>query len=278
MKKYLLVFILQFSLHFLNAQNSDSIAAAALYNEGVVLYNQENYMQAISKFESAIKLNRKMAKAHFQNGLSYKRIGSRKESIKYFSKAIDLNPQYLEAYGYRAYAYFEEEKYKRALADFDAVIQLDSLNLCLYLSRGEAKFALDDYTGAIDDYLYLIERKAELTSSEFAMAIFLKGEAEYFRGNKDDAYMDFSSVVGVESLNSEPLLYLAAISTDYEYYREAIEFLNECLEIDSLNAEALYYRAVCTYNLNIDDFGEADLQKSVDLGYERAKMMMEACF
>lgn len=278
MKKYLLVVILQFSLTALHSQNSDSLTSVALYNEGVILYNQENYLPAISKFERAIKLNKKMTKAYFQNGLSYKRIGSRDESIKNFSKAIDLNPSYLEAYGYRAYAYLEAKMYKRAVADFDAVILLDSLNLCLYISRGEAKFALDDYSGAIEDYEYLMERRTELASSELTLVYFLKGEAEYYDRNTEDAYFDFDGVVARDSLNLEALLYLGVISVEHQYYSEAFKFLDKVLEIDSLNAEALYYRALSTYNLNIGDFGEADLQKSVDLGNERAKKMMKACF
>jgi tetratricopeptide (TPR) repeat protein len=277
-EKIISLSVLLFSVQVIYSQNSDAMKAEALFNEGIMLYNQQNYTDAISKFERSTNLKNMDAETYFYIGLSYKRLGVLKESIHYFSKAIEQDPSHRDAYGYRAYAYVDAEKYKLALADFDAVIELDSENICLYLSRGIAKAELESYSDAIQDYEYLLDRKTELSSDELTSVYFYKGVAEYLIENDEEAAFDFDMVVSRDSSVSDAFYFLGHISADHEEFRAAISYLDKCLEIDSLDDDALFLRAYSKYNLNIGDFGEADLQLSVELGNKRAEKMMKKCF
>lgn len=279
MKKHLLFLsVLLFAAQILCSQNSDYMKAEALFNEGIMLYNQEKYTDAISKFERAISFKNTDAETYFYIGLSYKRLEVLKESIHYFSKAIEQDSSHRDAHGYRAYAYVDAEKYELALADFDAVIELDSVNLCLYLSRGLVKAELENYNDAIIDYEYLLERKSELSSDELTSVYFYKGVAEYLIENDEEAFFDFDMVVSRDSSVSEAFFYLGHISADHEHYRGAISYLDKCLKIDTTNDQALFIRGYSKYNLNIGDFGEADLKLSEELGNKRAEKMIKECF
>jgi tetratricopeptide (TPR) repeat protein len=137
---------------------------------------------------------------------------------------------------------------------------------------------LKNYRGAVEDYEYLLERKSELNPEEVASAYFYKGEAEYYGNNSDQAYLDFKSVVQIDPSNAEAFLYMSYIRVDQGYYEEAITYLDKCLEIDGSNDQALYLRGWCKHNYEIDDLGEADLQRSVDLGNKYAKQMLKEYF
>lgn len=278
MKKYLFIFlVLQFSANVLFCQNADSTRALDLFHEGVFLYNQDKYYEAISKFESAIKINKKMAEAYFRNGLAYQQLDLHQEVISNYTKAISLNPAHHSAYEYRAYAYMQLEYYQNAIADYNKAIQMDSLSSCMYADRGSAKFALKNFNGAIKDYEHLLEMDSK-SDAEVTRAHFLKGKAHYYAKNMDAAISDFHAVVTRDSLNAEAFLYLGYIGVATGYYSEAITYLDKCLEIDKSNSEALYLRGYCKYDLGMDDLGEADLQKSAGLGDKDAKWMIKKYF
>ncbi|MGB6035902.1 MAG: tetratricopeptide repeat protein, partial [Cryomorphaceae bacterium] len=262
-------------------QTSSSAESKALFNEGLVLYNQENYIEAIAKFEKAVKSGDKRAETYFQIGLCYKRLLRITESIRYFSKASGLDSSFSEAYGYRAYAYFDTENYKRALADFNEVIKLDTANICLYLHRGLSKYMLKNYSGAIEDYEHLLARKSQFSEAEVTLFYFFKAEAEYCdRTDVDNeifAYMSFQGVVDRDSTFAEAYLYLGYICHNFSD-EETIEYMDKYLSLDSSNDEALYLRGSSKFFLGIDDMGEADLRESASLGNKDAKFMLKKEF
>ena len=277
-RSILLVFIIQFCVTLLFCQSSVSSESEAIFDQGMLLYNQENYEEAITKFGAAAELDGKRAETYFRIGLCYKRLKRVNESIRYFSKAIRLDSSYREAYGYRAYANTDAENYRCALADFNEVIKLDTVNICLYFTRGIVKSNLKNYRGAVEDYNYLLERKSELTTKEITAVYFNKAEVEYYWGKTDQAYRDFKAVVQRDPSNTEAFLYLGYIRIDQGFYEEAIAYLDACLEIDESNHEALYLRGWCKFYLDVEDWGEADLQRSVSLGNRDARAFLKENF
>jgi tetratricopeptide (TPR) repeat protein len=75
------------------------------YDEGVRLYDQENYDEAIASFEKALEINPNhnkskeyLAYAWVKKGLKSYTQKNYAEAITYYDKAIDINPNYADAW------------------------------------------------------------------------------------------------------------------------------------------------------------------------------------
>ena len=62
-------------------------SAGALYNQGVILWNQQKYPEAKDKFEAATKADPKHGEAHYRLGMAYVNIGEMPKAVWPHSKA-----------------------------------------------------------------------------------------------------------------------------------------------------------------------------------------------
>jgi tetratricopeptide (TPR) repeat protein len=75
----------------LGGQTQDD-AAAGPYNQGVDLFNQGEYQQAIDAFDSAIELDPDFADAYFNRGIAHYRLGNFQSTVLDMAEAIRLDP------------------------------------------------------------------------------------------------------------------------------------------------------------------------------------------
>jgi TolA-binding protein len=73
-------------------------SASAVYNQGVILWNSQKYGEAKKAFEEAIKLDPKMADAHYLLGMANLNQGNMPEAIKALEEYLKVAPtgQYAE--------------------------------------------------------------------------------------------------------------------------------------------------------------------------------------
>ncbi|MDA8721230.1 hypothetical protein N9M35_05360, partial [Nitrosopumilus sp.] len=63
----------------------------ALINKGSAFHLEENYLEAISCYESALKIDKKCSMALAYKGLSLGELGKLSEAISYFKKALSID-------------------------------------------------------------------------------------------------------------------------------------------------------------------------------------------
>ena len=95
--------------------------AEAFNNSGSVKYMLQDYMGALSDFNTAFKL-KSSAKTYFGRGLVRIALDSLKEAISDFDETIKLEPNYAEAYYYRGGANFLLAEYQLAVDDYTRAI------------------------------------------------------------------------------------------------------------------------------------------------------------
>jgi tetratricopeptide (TPR) repeat protein len=66
--------------------------AGALYNQGVILWNQQKYAEAKDKFEAAIKADPKHAEAQYRLGMSYVNLGDMAKAVTAFEGYLAVDP------------------------------------------------------------------------------------------------------------------------------------------------------------------------------------------
>jgi tetratricopeptide (TPR) repeat protein len=67
-------------------------SADAIYNQGIILWNQGKIPEAKVKFEEAIKANASHPEAHFQLGMALLNEGNVPEAVTAFEKYLELSP------------------------------------------------------------------------------------------------------------------------------------------------------------------------------------------
>jgi len=119
-----------------------STEAERLFDEGMKLYNEEKYAEAIQKLQMAVQSNPKGVDAHFYLGLCYLLTDSTDRAIEHLRQAIALGGNSLleKSHWYLGNAYLLKEDGTSALHEFQMVVQ----------SQGEYKSRAEELIGKIE--------------------------------------------------------------------------------------------------------------------------------
>lgn len=156
-------------------RHKDNAAAHLLIAR--IHYRYDNYGDAISSVESAIKYAGKkdkntLASAYCLRGLVYSELEKDALAIKDFSQAIKLLPNDASLYESRAQFYYEREMYDLADKDYLKIQQLDPSSVMSYMGLGRNNIARKEFEKAIEQFDYV-----ELLYSNYSSAFAFRAEA-----------------------------------------------------------------------------------------------------
>jgi tetratricopeptide (TPR) repeat protein len=92
--------------------------AEIAFSEGLLSYNQGNYVSAERSFERSFRLDPTRADASFFLGMSRFRLERYREAISAFQASIDLNPKNPEPFFYRGLSLYRLDQKEEAKDDF----------------------------------------------------------------------------------------------------------------------------------------------------------------
>ncbi len=111
-------------------------SAKAHIKRGVIYGKTLNYQKALQDFTTAIKLDSTNYEAYTNRGFAHDLNGNTEEAIKDYSQAIKLNNKYLLAFYNRGAIYMRQKKYEAAITEFTTCINIDANYSTAYLNRG----------------------------------------------------------------------------------------------------------------------------------------------
>ena len=144
-KFFILLFILTFSLKA-SAQTTASAAvssksvAIAAYRQGLSLYKQGSYQDAIVQVTSSMKTGGTV-EGHYLAGLCHKKLANEAEAIKSFENALLLNPNHVDALSQLGIIQYNKSDFKSAsvnLSRASALLPSDT-QLQQYAEKAKAK-------------------------------------------------------------------------------------------------------------------------------------------
>lgn len=98
---------------------------AEMHNqEGLAVFADGKYDEAISHYNEAIRLDPNNAKAYNNRGVANAKLGKYDQAISDYTRALQLNPQFAEAYHNRALASFRAKDYAQSCSDLQRYRQL----------------------------------------------------------------------------------------------------------------------------------------------------------
>ncbi len=257
----LLLFYFFFS-HLSSAQPSeeDVNLSRKIFNNGVQYGINEEYAEALEKFNKAIEINPIYAKAFLYRGLAKTELSDYEGAIKDFTITIELDPGYSDqAHYFRGLAKFEKGDYNEAIQDLSIAIRLNP-DFISFFQRGKAYFTIKEYGRALQDF----DISYRLNPG-FKKTYLYRGKSLYYIGQYESAIEGLDSAKQAMPNNPTAFYYsgLARIAILNSY--AAIQDLNRCLELSPGHRDAYLARAEARKNTGNHEEAQNDLEKADEL-------------
>jgi formylglycine-generating enzyme required for sulfatase activity/uncharacterized protein with PIN domain len=179
------------------ASSSSSLQSAqAYFDKGKSYYDNNDFDNAITQFNEAIRLEPNNAEAYFKRGSAYWRKDQIDIAIRDFDNALGLDPNHYWAYMSRGMAYLDKDQYDTAIGDFDTAIRLDpNPDLSFpYRERGLAYWKKGQYDTAIRDF----DNALGLDPYDI-LAYINRGQLYRQLGQRDRAIQDLEKALSLNS-------------------------------------------------------------------------------
>jgi len=191
--------------------------------------------KALDKFDEAILLNPEHASAYYGRGNIYRKFRYYLRAIYDYDEAILLDPEYVSAYSRRGSSYSLLGQHRRAIQDFEEAIRLDPQYSKAYNNRGNAYACLGQYQQALEDHYKAVNLEPSALRHT----------------NRGNSYRNLGQT------------------------ETSIEDYNEAIRLDPQYAPAYAGRAKAQTLLGKDAEAEQDVEKAVELGFDRSSLEEE---
>ncbi len=130
-------------------------AGADHYVQGINLFNQKQFQQAVDEFSQAISANPQNSRAFYARGNAYGMLGQADKAIADFKQAVTIDPKDDISYMALAIAYANQGQRPAAIAALDKAIALANqadyygLRGTLYAEQKDPQHAIPDLEKAL---------------------------------------------------------------------------------------------------------------------------------
>ena len=180
-----------------SSQSNFHAARGLPYIQGVSLFNDGAYDQAVAQFDNAIRFNSDDQDSYWYRGRAYSGLGEHQTAIDDFERALKLDSSLPLVYLDRGSAYLSLGQHQQAVVDFDKALELDSMLALAYHNRGEAHQSLGRDQQAIDDYEAAGDAYSDLGQQEQAIEDYDK--VIQLDPDRGSAYAGRGSVTGTSA-------------------------------------------------------------------------------
>ena len=244
----------------LNLLNPDS--AEVYYYQGNMKFDKEQFEDAISNYNAALRIKPDFVYAYYNRGLAKDNLGQYEAAISDYGAALRVKPDFVYAYYNRGVAKHELGQYESAISDYDEALRIKPNFAEAYVNRGYTKLALGQYAGVISDCDTALRIKPDS-----ALAYYNRGVAKHELGQYESAISDYD-----EALHIKPDLVDAYVNRGYtklalRQYTDVISDCDTALRIKP-SAEAYYNRGIAKHELGRMREAKNDLQTALKLAGE----------
>lgn len=126
-------------------------------NRGYLKHISNNQIEALKDYDMALKINPNYAFAYNNRGVALSELGRNNDSLIAYNTAIKIDPNYADAYYNRGNLKTKTEKNQEALEDFNQAIKLNPTDSASFNNRGVVKRKLNFNVGALSDFSIAIK-------------------------------------------------------------------------------------------------------------------------
>jgi tetratricopeptide (TPR) repeat protein len=160
-------------------------AADKLHTEGLMLFDEEKYRDALEVWFHEIILDPMRPRPYNNIGIAYRKLGKPDIAIPYHKKAISVDPSFGHAYYSLGLIYYDKQDYKTALDLFLKAIQNKYEDADVYYSLGQSYKNLKEYDEALTAYDAAVKRYFNYPGVHYQIGLI-----HALQGNTDLARME----------------------------------------------------------------------------------------
>jgi tetratricopeptide (TPR) repeat protein len=223
---------------------------SALFNRGIGKINIKNYESARSDFNKVLEIDGGQAGAYIMRAVSNYMLKDDSVMLSDLEIALQIDPFVLSD------LYFIQVR-----KTIDKAIELAPENVNLYSGRGYANYKSGYFRLAVNDFAKAI--KLVPGNSEYYKMI---GVSKIYLNDAPGAESDLKVALGINPDDAEIYYFLGLLANDLLSQPEkSYEYLNQAIELDSLNALYYYQRAWASYDLYDFEAAIADTEQAIEL-------------
>lgn len=278
------------------SQPSNTLSIYYLFQQaGEIYHKNEDTLNMISSYETAIAIDNTNAFAFLRLGYGYHNTGNFAKSLESFKKCIDLDDKHKDAstFYHMGEAAKNNKNYKEAIENFKLAIECNDqeINSYAYSGLGYSQLMIKDFSSSIVSYSSAIPNKwthqhlgmayyglNEYTkaASEFEKVIELDSNYKWsyhwygdslFRMKRfKEALSSYEKLIELDSAYpnytncTHISTNLALLYHNYQNYQKANEFYVEGIEYNKANLWKHYYAALSSNSIPVDAFFQSPLE------------------
>ncbi|MEJ5317209.1 MAG: tetratricopeptide repeat protein [Tenuifilum sp.] len=213
-------------------------SAQYLFTYGVILFQQEQYHDALYAFNQVLKIDDRIPDAWVNRGTTRLMLSDSSGALTDYTAAINLNPFNANPYLRRGALYAQQSNYPLALQDLNQAIGIDSTLAQAYFTRALVYYYQKHYSQALSDLNKVLQLEHRNT-----LALFNRAIISYEVGNPESAIDDLTRLSSIIPTNVLVHYYLASIRYELGYLPMALENINKAIAIFPEFANAYRLRA-----------------------------------
>lgn len=192
-------------------------------------------------------------------------------AILSFTKAIELRQDYAMAYYIRALAHRYLEHNEEALADLNAAIAADKQLSGAYMKRALLRKKKGDLGGATSDL-----DNVRTGDQWYQDALYHRVYLKKIIGEYHEALKDVEMIIETGQATAEHWNLKGNLHMLFADRYQAEECYSQAIRLEPDYAEAIYNRGLAYVMSYRPRQGCEDLERSLKMGYERAREMMQS--
>jgi tetratricopeptide (TPR) repeat protein len=240
---------------------------------GVISYQRGNYAAAIDEIDAALKINARIADAHFNRGNVLKKLQRPDEALESYDEAAALNPDDPLILNSRGTVLRELKQYADALADFDTVIGLKPDYAEAFNNRGNVHKDMGLYDAARADY-----DKAIALKPDNADAFNNRGNLHKELGELDQAVADYDKAIALKPDHAEAIYNRGTTLMELRHFDQALADYNKAIPLKPRHADALYNRGTMLMSIGRIEEAIANFDEAIALKPDHAEAFWNRAF
>ncbi|HLX64343.1 MAG TPA: tetratricopeptide repeat protein [Planctomycetota bacterium] len=145
----------------------------AANNLGNAFAIEKRHAEAITCFQSALRIKPDYTDAEYNLGVEYSALGKKEEALEHYARALKLNADYPQINCYMGDVLRDLQRDGEAIEHYQLELYRDPKCADAYYGRGAAYSALGEKQQALDDYARALEQNEKFPKAHYAMGEIL---------------------------------------------------------------------------------------------------------
>jgi len=214
--------------------------ASAQFRKAIEQHGLGHFAEAVTLYDSVIRLNPNAAPAHSNRGLALAALGRTDEAIQSYDRAIKLKPDYAEAYNNRGIALRATQRLNEAMRNFERAVTLRPDYAEAHNNLGVVLQDLRRHADALRGYDRAIALKAD-----YAEAYNNRGNALQNLQRPQEAVQSFDRVIALNPRAADAYGNKGLTLQDMGRLDDAQRCFDRAIAIDPQGAEAYWNKGLC---------------------------------